>query len=300
MRADPRFLDQPPEFWAYVRVVTRMLDAADRRTGAVKYYSMEDIHHALSRNGYPTGALGPSYRPSPFALDLFDYFEYRADLLNNQVEQDLMDAEEAAEMFGWLLDEIGIDESTPVYTRQHGREVHSAQRFDVHGVEVVVSMNKQKNEKRHIQYFTGMIDLIVADTLRQDFDYDPHGLATFYDRHQLYGAFVRRMDGAYPSIRNPKALWEIKEYYYTTTFGSKISDAVYITQLDGYEREDLSRFVEPPEMYLMVDSHYTWWGSGKAYLCRLVDTVNMGKIDGVLFGKEVFTELPEIARGWLS
>lgn len=28
-------------------------------------------------------------------------------------------------------------------------------------------------------------------------------------------------------------------YYYTTTFGSKISDAVYIASLDGYERDEI-------------------------------------------------------------
>lgn len=49
MKADPRFLVQGTEFWAYVRVVTRILDAADRKTGAVKYYSMADIFHALQQ-----------------------------------------------------------------------------------------------------------------------------------------------------------------------------------------------------------------------------------------------------------
>ena len=44
----------------------------------------------------------------------------------------------------------------------------------------------------------------------------------------------RRMDGAYPSCVNPLAVWEFKCYYYTTTFGSKISDAVYIASLEAY------------------------------------------------------------------
>lgn len=299
MKADPRFLVQGTEFWAYVRVVTRILDAADRKTGAVKYYSMADIFHALQTNDYPTGVLGAVNRPSVFAVSLFEYFRYRADVLNSQVEKDLMDVEEASEAFASLKASIGVDVGVPVYTRSKGVDVHSAQKFVVNGVEVVVAMNKQKNDMRNLQYFTGMIDLVVADTLRRPFDYDPHGLATFYDRHKLYGAFARRMDGAYPSIRNARALWEIKEYYYTTTFGSKISDAVYITQLDGYEKRDLARVSDAPEVYLMVDSHRTWWGKGKAYLCRLIDILNMGNIDGVFFGKEVLTELPGIAEKWL-
>lgn len=300
MKADPRFLVQGTEFWAYVRVVTRILDAADRKTGAIKYYSMADIFHALELNDYPVGVLGSIGRPSSFAVSLFEYFQYRADVLNQKVEKVLMDAEEAADTFASLKASIGVGDGVPVYTRRKGADVHSAQKFVVHGVEVVVAMNKQKNDMRNLQYFTGMIDLVVADTLRRPFDYDPHGLATFYDSHKLYGAFARRMDGAYPSIRNAKALWEIKEYYYTTTFGSKISDAVYITQLDGYEKGDLARVADVPEVYLMVDSHRTWWGSGKAYLCRLIDILNMGKIDGVLFGKEVLTELPGIAAKWLA
>ena len=48
----------------------------------------------------------------------------------------------------------------------------------------------------------------------------------------------RRLDGAFPSTRNPEAVWEIKEYYYTTTFGSRIADGVYETRLDGYELND--------------------------------------------------------------
>lgn len=52
---------------------------------------------------------------------------------------------------------------------------------------------------------------------------------------ELEGIMSRRFDGAFPSTINPILIWEIKEYYYTTTFGSRIADGVYETQLDGYE-----------------------------------------------------------------
>ena len=47
------------------------------------------------------------------------------------------------------------------------------------------------------------------------------------------------MDGGFPSITNPLAIWEVKEYYYTTTFGSRVADGVYETLLDGMEIEEL-------------------------------------------------------------
>ena len=100
---------------------------------------------------------------------------------------------------------------------------------------------------------------------------------------------------------NPIAIWEIKEYYYTTTFGSRIADGVYETLLDGLELEELNTsekiFVEH---YLMVDAYDTWWNDGKSYLCRMVDMLNMGYVDEVLFGKQVITELPRIVKGWVS
>lgn len=35
---------------------------------------------------------------------------------------------------------------------------------------------------------------------------------------------------------------------------------------------------------LIIDSHRTWWRMGKSYLCRIIDMLNMGYVDEVLFG----------------
>jgi len=49
-------------------------------------------------------------------------------------------------------------------------------------------------------------------------------------------------------VINPIAIWEIKEYYYTTTFGSRVADGVYETLPDGLElreaKENLKIHVE--------------------------------------------------------
>ena len=68
----------------------------------------------------------------------------------------------------------------------------------------------------------------------------------------------RRVDGAFPSSVNPIAIWEIKEYYYTTTFGSRVADGVYETLLDGMELEELREHESiDVKHYRMVDAYYT-------------------------------------------
>ena len=111
----------------------------------------------------------------------------------------------------------------------------------------------------------------------------------------------RRVDGAFPGVVNPIAVWEIKEYYYTTTFGSRIADGVYETLVDGMELEELYE-KEGIEIkhYLMVDAYETWWEKGRSYLCRLVDMLHMRYVDEVLFGREVVDRIPIISKEWLK
>jgi hypothetical protein len=112
---------------------------------------------------------------------------------------------------------------------------------------------------------------------------------------------ARRVDGAFPKTVNPVAVWEIKEYYHTTTFGSRVADGVYETLLDGMELEEL-REHEAVEVkhYLIVDAHYTWWDCGRSYLCRIIDMLHMGYVDEVLFGREVVERLPGLVKEWVA
>ena len=112
---------------------------------------------------------------------------------------------------------------------------------------------------------------------------------------------ARRVDGAFPSAINPVAVWEIKEYYYTTTFGSRVADGVYETLLDGMELEEL-RHSERIDVkhYLILDDRFTWWDCGRSYLCRIVDMIHMGYVDEVLFGREVVERLPALVTEWVQ
>jgi len=111
---------------------------------------------------------------------------------------------------------------------------------------------------------------------------------------------VRRVDGAFPSVINPVAIWEIKEYYYTTIFGSRVADGVYETLLDGLELEELHTSTNRKVQHLLVvDDYFTWWECGRSYLCRMVDMLHMRYVDEVLFGREVLTRVPELVRRWI-
>jgi hypothetical protein len=111
----------------------------------------------------------------------------------------------------------------------------------------------------------------------------------------------RRVDGAFPEVVNPIAIWEVKEYYSTKTFGSRVADGVYETLLDGIELEELEVAAgRKVQHVLFVDDEFTWWQCGRSYLCRILDMLHMGYVDEVIFGREVLIRLPEIARGWVS
>ncbi|KLC26193.1 hypothetical protein TB9_20905, partial [Xanthomonas perforans] len=91
------------------------------------------------------------------------------------------------------------------------------------------------------------------------------------------------------------------QYYYTTTFGSRVADGVYETLLDGLELQELEQNEGMRAQHiLIIDSHRTWWVSGKSYLCRIIDMLNMGLVTEVIFGREVVDRIPQIAQEWID
>jgi hypothetical protein len=132
-------------------------------------------------------------------------------------------------------------------------------------------------------------------------NYDPRELTSVTLNGAPLRTLARRVDGAFIGVVNPIAVWEIKEYYYTTTFGSRVADGVYETLLDGMELEELRQNENiDVKHYLMVDDHNTWWNMGRSYLCRIIDILHMGYINEALFGYEVVERLPEIVAEWVA
>ncbi len=163
-------------------------------------------------------------------------------------------------------------------------------------------MNKQTGNKKAPAFLTGIANMLIeANAAGTECCYDPRELTTVTRDGVPVRTLARRIDGAFPSTINPIAVWEIKEYYYTTTFGSRVADGVYETLLDGMELEEL-REHEGIDIkhYLILDAHYTWWECGRSYLCRVLDMLHMGYVDEVLFGLEAIERLPSLVKQWVE
>ena len=275
MKAFEEFKDMNPAFWAFVKFVSENLGYTERGLGRIKSYTPNEIEKLCRLSN-------TSYNPELIALAV-QYSCKRADLLNSFVERMLMDADSANEEF------------------RKWEEMH---RF--YNYRCKLPLNKQKGAMKQVAFFTAIINILAEKTIREitgnnshiGFDDDPRGLTFVRDSNgYIVGGSSRRFDGAYPGTQNPKLVWEIKEYYYATTFGSRVADGVYETQLDGFEfKEIYDRTGIKVYHVLFVDAYRTWWTQGKSYLCRLIDALNSGVVDEVIIGREVLTRWPELLR----
>lgn len=273
MKPIPRFQSQPRHFWANVRTVGQACGYA--RRGRIIVPTMADISRKFAPLGLSTKHLVDENRsPTDFGQTLLDYLSARAERLNNYVEPRLMDADRARAVFD---DHVARLKPT-----------------------CPIPMNKQKGDKRAPAFLTGLVNMLTEEhSGGQPCNYDPRELTTVTVDGSPLRTLARRVDGAFPSAVNPKAIWEIKEYYYTTTFGSRVADGVYETLLDGMELEELYEHEHIKILhYLIVDAHYTWWVCGKSYLCRIFDMLHMGYVDEAIFGYEIVERWPAIVKSW--
>ena len=260
-----------------MRSLSQQLGYTRRGTGQVRVPTVAELRLGLEAIG-----LGSSHvvdeggNATELGQLLLDYFQFRADVLNDYVRVRLMDVAKAAETFNRLSEELCPTCPLP--------------------------MNKQKGEKAAPAFFTGIINtLIEANANGLPCDYDPRKLTSVTLDGSPLRTLARRVDGAFTSAVNPIAIWEIKEYYYTTTFGSRVADGVYESLLDGMELEELREHENiDVKHYLMVDDYNTWWNMGRSYLCRIIDMLHMGYLDEALFGYEVVERLPAIVAEWVA
>jgi hypothetical protein len=198
--------------------------------------------------------------------DVLSYLNWRTDALNTKVAPLFMNRDQAAAEYDKLKTAL--------------KPTRGA------------SMNKQKGEKRHVAYLSAIVSMIAEDILGADgYVDDARRLAFLAWDGRLEEIFSRRFDGALPDTENPLAVWEVKEYYGTTTFGSRVADGVYETLLDGYEIEGVrTRHGKEIAHFLFIDDRFTWWDCGRSYLCRMIDMLHTGHVDEIFFGREVLTD----------
>lgn len=230
MKPEERFLKQSKDFWAMVRTISQKLGYTVKNTKQVRVPSLESARTALSDLGLDPSSLADQHgNRTAMGELLLDYFSHRADVLNTFVEPRLMDVERARKVY----DELYADFSPTC----------------------PIPMNKQKGDKRAPAYLTSIVNMLIEANLEGlPCNYDPRELTTVTRHGVPVRTLARRVEGAFPSPINPIAVWEIKEYYYTTTFGSRVADGVYESLLDGMELEELREHEGiDVKHYLMVD-----------------------------------------------
>ena len=261
MKPNEHFLGRPARFWAHAKYISEKAGYSLRDNKQLKIYQPVDALAALRSRELE--------HDNELIEDVLAYLNWRADVLNKHVSRQFMDRDQAAAECDKLFRFIRPQKPLP--------------------------MNKQKGEKRHPAYLSAMVAMIAEKVLGPNgFVDDARKLSILTHKGKLEEIFSRRFDGAYPDTENPDAVWEVKEYYGTTTFGSRVADGVYETLLDGYELEGVrKRHGRNIAHYLFIDDRFTWWECGRSYLCRMIDMLHTAHVDEIFFGREVITDWEE-------
>jgi len=155
MIANAEFQKQPKMFWAYVRTLSQKLGYTTRKTKQIKIPTVPEIVTGLTALGLDPTKLVKKGTVSPTDLGraLLNYFAYRAEVLNDKVQRQLMNAKEARQLYARLLKEVRYPSRAP--------------------------MNKQTGKKKKPLYFTGIINVLIADGVAgAECDYSPMALTT--------------------------------------------------------------------------------------------------------------------------
>ncbi len=275
MRAEEKFSNLPLDFWANVRLISQKAGYTDRRTGEIKVPTFNEIVDIYASLGLQSSAIFYDGKPTDFGTSLVEYFQHRATLLKYAVEPNLMKVGQARDLFEQLYKDLRPQCPIPI--------------------------NRQKLAQGAPAYFTAIINMLIEENLRgRRCNYSPKELTAFTYDQAPFRSLSRRTDGCFPDVINPIAVWEIKEYYYTTTFGSRIADGIFETLLDGFELQEVRESMGiPVKHYLMVDAYETWWTQGRSYLCRICDMLHMGLLTEAIFGREVLDRIPIITKEWI-
>ena len=238
MRPADRFLRKPKTFWAAVRSLSQKVGYS--KGDRIIVPSVDEMKNAFSVMDFDIANLEVQGQQTDLCLDLLDYFTERARVLMCEVEPNLLNAEEARNLFERIRGEF------------HPK--------------CPIPMNKQRGDKKAEAFLTALVNMMIERYSEGlPCNYDPRELTSITLGGAPLRTLARRVDGAFPSVINPIAVWEIKEYYYTTTFGSRVADGVYETLLDGMEIEEIRKNEDiDVKHYLMADAHYTWWICGKS------------------------------------
>lgn len=279
MIANSNYINLDLSFWANVKLLNQRLGYFRKNSEGVVVPvipTRQQIIEVFNKENLNYEKLISEDGLTEFGQLLIEYLTYRGDILVNCVSSNLMNKLQAKELFYLTLKRLNPTCPIP--------------------------MNKQKGEKKEFSFLTGLVNMLIESNIgNHACNYDPKELTILTQDGFPIRTFSRRVDGAFPCVKDPIAIWEIKEYYNTTTFGSRVADGVYETQLDGWELWEVNTTLNRNiKHYLIIDDYFTWWEKGRSYLCRLIDTMHMGLVTEVIFGKEIVDRIPVLVKEWMA
>ena len=123
MTADSRFIKQPKSFWAHIRSISEQVGYTVRGKGTIKVPTLNELLVALRKLDLNTGHVSrDEVTPTMLGTQMMDYFRYRADVLNHQVEASLMDSLEAERLFKSLCKKYNRKASSLPMNKQKGKK----------------------------------------------------------------------------------------------------------------------------------------------------------------------------------
>ena len=138
MKADIRFLSQSREFWANVRTISQGVGYTDKGTKTILIPNRQQLHRAFDKLDLSLAHIEDTHgNLTQFGNVLIDYFTYRSEILNNVVRLNLMNKDEAEELFNQLHDQLRPTCPLP--------------------------LNKQKAEKKMINSLEGVAEIGIDD-----------------------------------------------------------------------------------------------------------------------------------------
>lgn len=172
-----------------------------------------------------------------------------------------------------------------------------------HRNEFEVSKTTTENKDHH-QSSKSMVSAVtlIAENIckakQKESNTNPQTRCAWNLDHKLH-VTARNLDGAIPSLVNPRIIWEIKEYWGKTKGGSKMSDALYECNLVGLELREFEKRIKQKIYHVVFVDGKAQWGVRKSDLKRFIDIMNQGLVDYLIIGKEVETEWGKILESIL-
>lgn len=178
MKANKDYLNLGKEFWANIRTISQKVGYVIRGKNQIKVPTIQEIIDVYKASNLNHIFIYKDKSLTEFGKKIINYYEYRADLLNNKIEPLLMDVKEAKKEYHRLKKNYKPTRNQP--------------------------MNKQKGEKKSRAFFTCIINMILENKLKKfPCDYDPRELTTITRDNFPLRTFSRRVDGAFPGVINP-------------------------------------------------------------------------------------------------